>query len=96
MENTPPLSDTLQGRIKNTSRLAIVGIGDELLPADRPGMYAAREIERHQFPVAKGDDVIGRLDVLLALSKVDRVRSVARVDRPDGATAASSASLSRG
>jgi len=53
MENTPPLSDTLPGRIKNTSRLAIVGIGDELIPPDRLGMFAAREIEQQHLPGVK-------------------------------------------
>ena len=37
-------------RIKNARRLAIVGIGDELIPPDRPGMYAAREIEKQHLP----------------------------------------------
>ena len=45
-----PLSDTLQPRIKNARRLAIVGIGDELIPPDRLGMYAARRIGERQLP----------------------------------------------
>lgn len=44
-----PLSETLQPRIKNAGRLAIVGIGDECTPPDRLGMYAAREIFEHQL-----------------------------------------------
>jgi hydrogenase 3 maturation protease len=44
MQNAPLLSDALKPRIKNTRRLAIVGVGDELMPPDRLGMFAAREI----------------------------------------------------
>ncbi|MGA2120651.1 MAG: hydrogenase maturation protease [Methanoregula sp.] len=50
MENAPPLSETLQSRIKNARRLAIIGIGDEFIPADRLGMSVAREIEQRQLP----------------------------------------------
>lgn len=50
MENAAPLSDTLQRRIKNARRLAIVGIGDELIPPDRLGMYSAQEIEQKHLP----------------------------------------------
>jgi hydrogenase 3 maturation protease len=50
MENAAPLSDTLQRRIKDTRRLAIVGIGDELIPSDRLGMFAAQEIGEQQIP----------------------------------------------
>jgi hydrogenase 3 maturation protease len=50
MPDADPLSATLQRRIKKARRLAIVGIGDELLPPDRPGMYAAKDIERQQLP----------------------------------------------
>jgi hydrogenase 3 maturation protease len=50
MQNTVPVFDTLQSRIKNASQLAIVGIGDELIPPDRLGMYAARELEQQQIP----------------------------------------------
>ena len=53
MPDADPPSDTLsalQSRIKNASRLAIVGIGDELIPPDRLGMYAAQEIEQRQLP----------------------------------------------
>ena len=41
---------TLRQRIKNAKRLAIVGIGDELIPPDRLGMWAARKIEKHHLP----------------------------------------------
>jgi hydrogenase 3 maturation protease len=50
MENADLLSDTLQPRIKNARRLAVVGIGDELSPPDRLGMFAAREIEEQHLP----------------------------------------------
>ncbi len=49
MQNTTGL-DTLRRRIKNANRLAIVGIGDELIPPDRLGMYTAREIEQQHLP----------------------------------------------
>ena len=45
-----PAFGSLESRIKNARRLAIVGIGDELIPPDRLGMYAARAIEQRQFP----------------------------------------------
>jgi hydrogenase 3 maturation protease len=50
MENADPLSGTVRRRIKNTRRLAIVGIGDELSPPDRLGMYAARQIGKQHLP----------------------------------------------
>jgi hydrogenase 3 maturation protease len=50
MQNSGPVFDTIRCRIKSARRLAIVGIGDELIPPDRPGMYAARVLERHQIP----------------------------------------------
>jgi hydrogenase 3 maturation protease len=50
MQNTDPVFDTLRSRIKNSRRLAIVGIGDELNPPDRLGMYMARELKRQNLP----------------------------------------------
>lgn len=50
MKDADLVIETLQSRIKNASRLAIVGIGDELIPPDRLGMFAAREIEQQQLP----------------------------------------------
>jgi hydrogenase 3 maturation protease len=50
MENPGLLFETLQGRIKNAGRLAIVGIGDEFLRPDRLGMWTARTIETHHLP----------------------------------------------
>jgi hydrogenase 3 maturation protease len=50
MQNTDPVFDAVRCRIKNSRRLAIVGIGDELIPHDRLGMYTAREIKQHHLP----------------------------------------------
>ena len=50
MESTDPLVSALQRRIKNAGRLAIVGIGDELILPDRLGMYAAQVIGEQQIP----------------------------------------------
>jgi hydrogenase 3 maturation protease len=50
MERTDPLSGSLQRRIKDAGRLAIIGIGDELIPPDRLGMFAARVIGKQQIP----------------------------------------------
>ena len=50
MQNTDPVFDALRRRIKNARRLALVGIGDELIPPDRLGMYSAREISGHHLP----------------------------------------------
>jgi hydrogenase 3 maturation protease len=49
MQDTDPVFTTLRGRITNTRRLAIVGIGDEFIPPDRPGMHVAREIEQQHL-----------------------------------------------
>jgi hydrogenase 3 maturation protease len=45
-----PVFDILQRRIQDARRLAIVGIGDELMPPDRLGMFVAREIGERQIP----------------------------------------------
>ena len=50
MATADPLVETLQRRIKDARRLAIVGIGDELILPDRLGMYAAREIGEQEIP----------------------------------------------
>jgi hydrogenase 3 maturation protease len=47
------LSYTLQHRIKGAGRVAVVGIGDELIPADTLGMSVAREIGQHNLPGVK-------------------------------------------
>jgi len=53
METVDPGSDNLRHRIRNARRLAIVGIGDELIPPDRLGMYVAREIDGQRIPGVK-------------------------------------------
>jgi hydrogenase 3 maturation protease len=50
MENTDPAFAALRERLKGTRTLAVVGIGDELSRADRPGMAAAEEIQRQDLP----------------------------------------------
>jgi hydrogenase 3 maturation protease len=42
--------ERLQKRLTGAHRIAVVGIGDELLPVDRLGMIAAREMERVHIP----------------------------------------------
>ncbi|MCK9631558.1 MAG: hydrogenase maturation protease [Methanoregula sp.] len=53
MENAAPFTDIVKQRIKKAQRLAIVGIGDELIPMDRLGMSAARWIEQRHLPDVK-------------------------------------------
>ena len=50
MQDSDPGFTTLRQRIQDGKRLAIVGIGDELFPHDRAGMWAARKIEKHHLP----------------------------------------------
>jgi hydrogenase 3 maturation protease len=50
METRDPFAGILKHRIKGARTLAIVGIGDELIPPDRLGMVAAREIGEQQVP----------------------------------------------
>lgn len=40
----------LQHRLHKARRIAIIGVGDELLPFDCLGMFAAREIEKLHLP----------------------------------------------
>jgi hydrogenase 3 maturation protease len=40
------LGNSLRLRLKNARRIAIVGVGDELLPFDRLGMVAAKKIDQ--------------------------------------------------
>jgi hydrogenase 3 maturation protease len=74
MENADPLSETLQPRIKNARRLAIVGIGDELMPPDRLGMFIAREIGEEQIPGVK---------IFLAGTVPESITGPLRRSRPD-------------
>jgi hydrogenase 3 maturation protease len=43
----------LRDKLNKSRRIAIVGIGDELSPVDRPGMYAAAKIARLHLPHVK-------------------------------------------
>src|SRR5512137_1039259 len=53
MQEADPISETLRQRIRGAKNLAVVGIGDELSPPDRLGMYGAREIEQQHLPGVK-------------------------------------------
>lgn len=53
MQDVNPVFSILQQRMRGRERIAIVGIGDELSPPDRLGMYAAREIEQQHPPGIK-------------------------------------------
>jgi hydrogenase 3 maturation protease len=53
MQDTKPVAEILQRRVTGARRLAVIGIGDELNPHDRLGMFAAREIERLHLPGVK-------------------------------------------
>jgi hydrogenase 3 maturation protease len=44
------LATILHQRLKGAHRIAVIGIGDDLLPFDCLGMYAAREIEKLHLP----------------------------------------------
>jgi hydrogenase 3 maturation protease len=50
MQHTGPFSEILRHRLEGKPALAIVGIGEELIPPDRPGMYVARELEKEDLP----------------------------------------------
>jgi hydrogenase 3 maturation protease len=73
MEPADP-SGTLQRRIKNTRRLAIVGIGDECTLPDRLGMWAARKIEMQHF---------SGVEVFLAGTVPESITGPLRRFRPD-------------
>jgi hydrogenase 3 maturation protease len=73
-ENADLLSGSLEGRIKNTGRLAIVGIGDELLFPDRLGMFAAQVI---------GEQKIPGVEVFLAGTVPESITGPLRRYRPD-------------
>jgi hydrogenase 3 maturation protease len=42
--------DEIKKRLTGSSRVAIVGIGDECIPVDRLGIYAARQLLNGQVP----------------------------------------------
>jgi hydrogenase 3 maturation protease len=74
MQNTDPAFAALRGRITNTLRLAIVGIGDECTLPDRLGMHAAREIKKENFP---------GVEVFLAGTVPESITGPLRRYRPD-------------
>jgi len=73
---TDPLFPDLRQRLAGTRLLAVVGIGDELSPADRLGMTAAREIDRQRIP---------GVQVFLAGTVPENVTGPLRRYRPDHA-----------
>jgi len=50
MKEADPIFEILRQRLQGAQKLAVVGIGDELIPPDRPGMYAAREVRKENLP----------------------------------------------
>jgi hydrogenase 3 maturation protease len=52
MTTSRPL-EILRFRVTGAGRLAVVGIGDELNPPDRLGMYAARQVDQHRVQGVK-------------------------------------------
>jgi hydrogenase 3 maturation protease len=71
---TFPFEGILRQRLAGCRRIAIVGIGDVLLPFDRPGMSAAGEIEKLHLPGVK---------VFLAGDVPESITGALRVYRPD-------------
>ncbi|MDD1717624.1 MAG: hydrogenase 3 maturation endopeptidase HyCI [Methanoregulaceae archaeon] len=66
--------DRLRSRLEGVRRLAIIGIGDEFMPADSIGMSAAREIGKIGLPGVK---------VFLAGTVPESVTGPIRTYRPD-------------
>lgn len=79
--------DRLRTRLKGVRRLAIIGIGDEFIPADSLGMHAAREIEKIGFPAVK---------VFLAGTVPESVTGPIRRYRPDHVLMVDAADMSAG
>lgn len=48
--NSASFRDGLQKILRGATRIAVVGIGDELSPVDRLGMAAARVIQKEKIP----------------------------------------------
>ena len=69
-----PFGPVLSIRLKNFHRIAVVGIGDELSPLDRSGMYAAGEIEKMHIP---------NIRVFLAGTVPESITGILRAYRPD-------------
>lgn len=70
----PEFEADLAKRLRGVRRLAVVGIGDELLPSDRLGMLAAREVQGIRLP---------NVLVLLAGTTPESFTAPARRFRPD-------------
>ncbi len=68
------LAAGLQQRLAGASRIAVVGIGDELSPYDRLGMLAAKEIRRQRLPGIR---------VFLAGTVPESITGPIRASRPD-------------
>jgi hydrogenase 3 maturation protease len=49
-QETPGFGAVLRRRLKEASRIAVVGIGDEVSSVDRLGLVAAKEIENLHLP----------------------------------------------
>jgi hydrogenase maturation protease len=71
---SPDFESILRHRLKEAHRIAIVGIGDELLPFDCLGMLAAREIEKLHLPI---------LTVFFAATVPESVTAQIRRFQPD-------------
>mgnify|MGYP001362489920 CR=1 FL=1 len=66
--------DDLRRRLSGAKRIAVIGIGDELSPVDRPGMVAAREIMTLDLPGIR---------VFLAGTVPETMTGPVRAYRPD-------------
>lgn len=71
---TDPAFPDLRRRLGGARLLAVVGIGDELSPADQLGMIAAREIDRQDIPGVR---------VFLAGTVPENITGPLRRYRPD-------------
>jgi hydrogenase 3 maturation protease len=70
----PPFEEALANRLRGATRVAVVGIGDELLPTDRIGMVTAREVQALRLP---------RVVVHLAGTLPESFTAPIRRSRPD-------------
>ena len=68
------MTDTLRQKLAGATRIAIIGIGDEVSPVDWPGMFVAREIAAMKIPGTR---------VFLAETVPETMTGPVRVFRPD-------------
>ena len=68
------LLDTLRRNLSGATRIAVIGIGDELSPVDWPGMFVAREIAAMNLPDIR---------VFLAETVPETMTGPVRAYRPD-------------